>query len=361
LGKAKYELKDVICAAKKDNIKCLSTEYNYSSMDFICETCGHQWTTRSYRILNGFGCPKCNHEKARIDRVRNKYTLADIQKIAEERNGKCLSEKYSSLGMKFSCNICGYVWKTKPCNVVNGSWCEKCYRENWKVGLENAQKLAKQNNGELLSNEYKIFPNKLKWRCSEGHVFEMCYNSVKKGHWCPVCAGNASKNMEDLDSLAKENNGVCLSKKYIHSREKLKWKCSKGHIFEASYNKVQQGQWCPYCAYGKSENKFREIIEDILDAEFPRKYPPWLINPETGHKLQLDGYNKELGIAFEYQGHQHFKRAYYDKSDNALKERQARDKIKKELCKKQGITLLCPTYKMDESEYEQYIQKFMDF
>ena len=35
--------------------------------------------------------------------------------------------------------------------------------------------------------------------------------------------------------------------------------------------------------------------------------PNFLVDPQTNYKLELDGYNEELNIAFEYNGIQHYK------------------------------------------------------
>jgi len=61
---AKYTLEDVISSAEKNNLKCLSTEYNYSAMNFVC--------------------PNCNYKKAKKDRTENRYTfnLDVFKKIA---------------------------------------------------------------------------------------------------------------------------------------------------------------------------------------------------------------------------------------------------------------------------------------
>jgi len=95
----------------------------------------------------------------------------------------------------------------------------------------------------------------------------------------------------------------------------------------------------------------------LLEAKFHRKRPKWLVN-ENGNRLELDGYNEELKIAFEYQGRQHFEIVKAFKGTQKILEKtQKHDSIKKSLCKKYNIILLCPTYEMDESEYKKYILK----
>lgn len=57
--------------------------------------------------------------------------------------------------------------------------------------------------------------------------------------------------------------------------------------------------------------------------------------------MQLDGYNEELGIAFEYDGKQHrrfFRRYHKTKEDFYAQQR--RDATKDTLCEERGIVLV---------------------
>lgn len=66
-----------------------------------------------------------------------------------------------------------------------------------------------------------------------------------------------------------------------------------------------------------------EILEDYKHGD--------LINPNTNFPLELDYFLPELQLAFEYQGSQHYKESSLFGS---LQERQNRDLIKSDLCKK---------------------------
>ena len=92
-------------------------------------------------------------------------------------------------------------------------------------------------------------------------------------------------------------------------------------------------------------------------VKFPTQRPNWLINEER-NRLELDGYNEELKIAFEYQGEQHFSPLHnnFFGGKEALAKRQNHDNIKKELCEKNEVFLLCPDYKMkNKKDFREYI------
>ena len=304
-----------------------------------------------------------------MGRLRKRYIIEDMKKIAKERYGKCLSEEYIDMHTKleWQCDICGNIWQATPSNIIyNNAWCPQCARERTiksnKYTIKYAQTIAKERGGKCLSEEYVGIDINLEWECG------ICYyqwdatlgNVINHDSWCPKCAGNIKNTIEDARELAKKFNGKCLSEEYVNCISKLMWECQQGHVFLSSYNHVFRGSWCPYCK-NKSEQKFREAMEDVFNIEFPKKRPKWLINKE-GNRLELDGYNKKLGIAFEYQGKQHFKvlRNNYFGGKEEFKKRQEHDLIKKKICEQKDIILLCPTHNLKEEDFIDFIKNNID-
>ena len=68
-----------------------------------------------------------------FDTLNAKAALYAVQKIAEERGGKCLSVNYINARMKLGWEcIKGHRWFATPDNVKRGTWCPKCAIENLK-------------------------------------------------------------------------------------------------------------------------------------------------------------------------------------------------------------------------------------
>jgi len=51
--------------------------------------------------------------------------------------------------------------------------------------------------------------------------------------------------LKDVQELAKSRGGQCLSTEFIDIKSKLKWKCGRGHEFEATPRLILAGHWCP--------------------------------------------------------------------------------------------------------------------
>ncbi len=106
----------------------------------------------------------------------------------------------------------------------------------------------------------------------------------------------------------------------------------------------------------KREELCRKIFEDYFDDYFPTCRPKFLTNPETGHPLELDGYNAAKSLAFEHNGAQHS--VYpnrFHKTREEFDKQQARDVFKKQRCAELSIDLIEIDYSVPENELEYYI------
>jgi hypothetical protein len=55
--------------------------------------------------------------------------------------------------------------------------------------------------------------------------------------------------IKEMQLIAKERGGKCLSTKYVNVHTKLLWKCSEGHQWRAIPNTVKnRGIWCRVCS-----------------------------------------------------------------------------------------------------------------
>ena len=200
---------------------------------------------------------------------------------------------------------------------------------------------------------------KLLWECAEGHQWEATSGTVKRGSWCPMCAGNIALTIDDMHVIAEERGGKCLSENYLNTDTKILWECAEGHQWKASPDRIKSGRWCPICSSGLGERICREFFEQLFGKQFPKAYPKWLIN-KSGNQMELDGFCESLGIAFEHQGEQHYStETQFIKTEQGLKKRQEDDRLKVELCEQHGIVLIAiPEIngRLPISEVKRYIK-----
>lgn len=295
---------------------------------------GHEWSTEPSHIVSTW-CRQC-------DINSRKHTIEKMQVLAAKNGGECLSDEYVNVETKllWKCSA-GHEFESVPHSILKGCWCMQCYNDRRIPTQDIVDELAVTNGGLCLS-EYKDSYTPILWQCAKGHQWEVDYNHVQQGTWCPECNLSKIPTQDDVNALAARSGGKCLSA-YKNNKTQMKWQCSNKHVWESTYSHIQQGSWCPKCR-AKTEQYCRSIFECLFNSEFPNTRPDWLLN-EEGNKLELDGYNKNLKIAFEYNGRQHYEIVeHWEGSDEKLQKQQEHDRIKKEECSNRGIILIVIPY-----------------
>jgi len=235
------KLEEMKKIAKERRWECLSKVYinSKTKLRWRCSK-GHEWKATPDSIKRGTGCPECAG--------RLPLTIEDMQKLAKERRGKCLSRVYinNRTKLRWQCSK-GHEWEATPSSIKTGAWCPVCAGVMPST-IEEMKEIARSREGKCLSETYINNRTKLWWKCSKGHEWWARPHDIKKGAWCPVCAGKASLTIEEMKQLAKERGGKCLSEVYTNSHTKLRWRCAKGHEWWARPYNIKNGTWCPVCA-----------------------------------------------------------------------------------------------------------------
>jgi hypothetical protein len=77
-----------------------------------------------------------------------------------------------------------------------------------------------------------------------------------------MCARQKARrySIEDMQELANQRGGKCLSTEFITSRANLKWRCEEGHEWEGRADGIiYSGKWCPVCGrrrVSKAQTRF---------------------------------------------------------------------------------------------------------
>jgi len=261
LGKT---IDDMQAIAKARGGQCLSEAYINDQTKLLWECSeGHQWWAKSSNIIhNQTWCPVCSGEKAyENNQIKPRWDIEKMQQLAQARGGECLSEQYynNKTKLRWRCQA-QHEWEAIPSQIIGGGWCPTCRRESLKkYSLDSVRQLAQERGGELLSQQYVNSGSKLDWRCQAGHQWSAPLSRILSGHWCPACANNQKKTIEEMQQVAKARYGECLSKEYVNSETPLRWRCHKGHEWEATpSNVVRRKTWCPICS-----KKQKKTIDDM--------------------------------------------------------------------------------------------------
>lgn len=306
----KKTIEDMKEFAKSKGWRCLSNKYlnNRTDLKWKCED-GHEWFAPFTRLQKGSVCPLCAFGKSEricrayfeklfnkkfpkskpswlINNQGNKMELdgyCDKLKIAFEYHGqqhytpvkifnKRRNLKQQKEDDKLKRKLCakkGILLIEIPYSVnyknMGKFIIKKCSKAGIKVSLpkdfdyttfkiysrnelKRMKDIAKSHKGKCLSKSYITSGVKLKFRCKEGHEWEAVPDNIIQGHWCPGCNKPEKLNLNSFIKIAKLHGGECLSKYYINNQTKLKFKCKNKHIWRAVPAKIKYGQWCPKCS-----------------------------------------------------------------------------------------------------------------
>ena len=290
----------------------------------------------------------------------NKHTIEDAIAIANKNGGKCLSTSYVNVHelMLWECKN-NHQWKAALHEILAGTWCKKC---QYKHTIEEMRSIAESRNGLCLSDKYASFNLPLKWRCNiHGYEWLATPKTVISGTWCFECGKEARRGytIEQINRISSSYGIICISEKYKNTESPLLWKCDQGHEFKETLEGIKKSNWhCPLCNIWLREEYCRQFFEAIFDVKFNHvsrtRSPEWLKN-DKGNKLELDGYNSDLGIAFEHNGIQHYKAIGMFGNTEALNNLQENDKKKKDLCKSYNVILIVIPYTVKINEMNNFI------
>ena len=128
-----------------------------------------------------------------------------------------------------------------------------------------------------------------------------------------------------------------LSKEYTSNKEKLKIQCPNNHIFEMSFDSFKRGQRCPYCKISKGEKKIMDYLDNNgMEYVYDKPYFEDLLSP-IGNLLRPDFILPNHKIWIEYDGEFHYRKTY---ADDGFEKFQIYDKIKDEYAKRNNWRLI---------------------
>ena len=220
------------------------------------------------------------------------------------------------------------------------------------IKMANAIQILEDNGIEIIEPYFKKNNNSITtilYKCECGNIAESAVSNFanKKVYACKKC--NAGKinsltkriSLNDIkNNLSEKGFKVIKITNYNGNLEGSEWEmvCESNHSFKRSGNNIKNIKYCPFCFTDScEENLIRDLIEIHFNAKFPSIRPDFLKSTYSNKNLELDMYNKDLKLAFEYNGIQHYEPIYGEKR---LEISQRNDMEKNRLCEQNGVKLI---------------------
>lgn len=151
---------------------------------------------------------------------------------------------------------------------------------------------------------------------------------------------NQARKIKRIKDLEKNYSLTFVKETRRDNKRDYHFKCPHGHIFKR--NAKSANFYCPKCTL-KGTSYSEEIVRSIFEEYSGKKFEKIIIKDQVNY-FELDGYNKELKIAFEHDGRQHYDLKVFlqmtKKTKKDFLELKRRDKKKDQYCKDNGITLI---------------------
>lgn len=202
---------------------------------------------------------KTTDEAETIVKLKNKNF-----KFIKWTNGK-YENAYSK--MQMHCEKHG-DWSVRYHDYVNGGKaCPKCGKIKRALARRMSKDVAEEKIKTMLNGyEFHGWENETftgwacigHFSCEKGHVFKSTYNNFTQGKRCPTCSAqrvSESNRQEENEAVEKMKQSrpdmkfiTWVNGKYENAKSIGFFECENGHYVKMSYNTVQQGGGCKFCA-----------------------------------------------------------------------------------------------------------------
>jgi len=214
------------------------------------------------RAITGGGCPFCSGHKVLRGFNDLETTHPDIAKELLDGDPTTLT-KGSDKKFSWSCKK-SHEYRAAVSARTRGGGCAVCHGLQIQVGVNdlattNPDLAAQADGWDPTKFTSGSTTKKMKWRCSYGHTWLAAIGSRNNtGVGCPKCSGrDVIPGENDLQTLfpeiAKEAQDCDPTMIMAGSKQKLLWRCSKGHEWKAVVgSRTWQGNGCPICSNQKT-------------------------------------------------------------------------------------------------------------
>jgi hypothetical protein len=268
-----------------------------------------------------------------------KIQLEDVLKELEHKNYELLNVKeFKNTNSKgeFLCKIHNIKWNCGIRYVLKDiQYCSDCKKNKPIYTLDEILLLNGFKLNKKLKNGYGEF------ECMYGHIWKTQINHIKSlSSGCSECFRPKITLNMIKDKIRQKNYILLNEEEFKNTREDGTFQCKYNHTWSTCiYNVYAERSGCPICSMPLCEKMCMFILNKLFNNNF---YKTRNVLPS---KLELDGYCKELKIAFEYNGIVHYvEHPNFFHKNGSLESQIKRDEQKVKECAELGITLIIIPY-----------------
>lgn len=283
---------------KNENVK--PNEISIGSHKKIWWKCdkGHGWKTEVRSRIEGKRCPYCMNRKllSGFNDLQTRFPEIAKQWNFEKNEGLTPDQVlFSSRGISvwWKCEK-GHEWKTLISSRTKmGTGCPVCAGRKVQQGFNDLETLYPvisqqwdcEKNGKLRPSQVTEYSNRhVWWKCKLGHSWKCAVAArTREKSGCPFCTGRkvlagfndlATKQPELVKQWHPTLNGDLTPQMVTRgSKKKVWWKCSVGHVWQATIasRTGKQNCGCPVCAGRVNRNKNLMYSELIFSIKYQTK------------------------------------------------------------------------------------------
>ena len=354
-GNIKYTQTEIDVILQKLNIIRNSEFVNVKTkMDFQCKKCDYLWTTNPTSVLNEkSGCAKCGK--------RPNYTNEDIDKLIETKLITRLDDYVNcKTKIRFKCNK-GHVFSVNPLDFIKRKYtcpvCENVKRTSSHTNETFDEKIKHKGINKFIKRigYYTTINHPIKFLDLNTQEFFITkpINVIANGarNWFDVIYRANNKVIDDC----LINRDVIRISDFKRSSDKLKWRCSKNHVWYAHKIQVISSTktGCPFCR-NKGEEKLYNYIKETVKFDVLKRQKTFSITKTKIIRVDFYIENNDNKYIIERNGEQHYMPVCFGGSfKNAEKQfikQKLRDSNLRTYCKEYGYKLIEIPYWMSELE-----------
>lgn len=320
-----------------------------------CNVCGYKWDSLARNLVGKYhihcpGCTKgCKNNKKEIEEENRIKLERKVAEITLKANNKgILLERISDRRFKCTCINCGETWE----NTLSNAYQYKCKcANNINYTQEEFENIAKENFPQfIITGKFDSIKKPIKCMCKKCNSEvefsrAVALTSTRRETQCPNCGINTKQHF--IDRLKKEKPYIDIVSEFISIKDECTFYNSEcGHTFTTRADKIYRTD-CTICTQSNGEKTIEKLLKS-LNIVFEKQKT--FNECKDINKLRFDFYIPSLNTCIEYNGKQHYEPIkFFGGSENFWKS-VARDNIKTEYCKVNGITLIKIPYTVENIE-----------